>query len=262
MEVIPQKFYSYGDGVPAYKSGEWPGIRPSHWKGSRLLLKPIKIKDKIKEKPHLRHIEIKQSEEFKFRPGKRQLEPFSEESKLSKVGKRYIEPHYTEPKIYLKNLNNRPPDQIGIGKEIPLFQSMRHGYILKDSNECLVEDLMTRKGRILSMSQQRNNFNVYNPGDKIYDSVEYSPDFFKMEGIVVGSTHKIRLKKTVKKGDDNFYSTLDLNVKTLNPNKKWKQKCVIDELSQDQSYVNQLLSFDENVLGLKKKEEAKGNVKK
>ena len=83
-----------------------------------------------------------------------------------------------------------------------------------------------------------------------------------MEGIVVGSTHKIKVKKTVKKGEDNFYSTLDLNVKTLNPNKKWKQKCVIDELSQDQSYVNQLLAFDENVLGLKKKEEVKGNVKK
>ena len=162
----------------------------------------------------------------------------------------------------MRNLNNRSTDLIGVRKEIPLFESMRHGYVIKDSNEYLIEDLMTRKGRILSMSQQRNNFNVYNPGDKIYNSVEYSPDFFKMEGIVVGSTHKIKLKKTVKKGDDNFYSTLDLNVKTLNPNKKWKEKCIIDERVQDESYVNGLLMFDENVFGLKKKEEVKGNVKK
>ena len=262
LEVIPQKNYNYGDGVPAYKSGEWPGIRPSHWKGSKLILNPIRIKNIENEKPRIKHIELKPSPEFKFRPAKKLLKPFSEDSKnsiISKAGKRYIEPHYTEPKIYMKNISMRPPEQIGIGKEIPLFQSMRRGYKFDNTKQFLVEDLMTRKGRILSMSQQRNYFNVYNPGDKIYNSVEYSPDFFKMEGLVVGSTHKIRLKKTVKKGDDNFYATLDLNVKTLDPLKLWSKKSYINERKSDESYVQSLLNFDENVLGLKKKkEEVKG----
>lgn len=42
MEVIPQRVFTYGDGIPAVKSGEWAGIRPSRWKGSKLILKPIK----------------------------------------------------------------------------------------------------------------------------------------------------------------------------------------------------------------------------
>lgn len=46
MEVIPQRVFTYGDGIPAVKSGEWPGIRPSHWNGSKLILKPLK-KNKI-----------------------------------------------------------------------------------------------------------------------------------------------------------------------------------------------------------------------
>ena len=263
LEVVPQKNYTYNDGVPAYKSGEWPGIRSSHWKGSKLILKPIRIKNSENEKPRIKHVDVKPSPEFQFRPAKKILPPFSSDLKISKAGKRYIEPHYTEPKIYMKNISMRPPEQIGIGKEIPLFQSMKHGYKFDETKDFLVEDLMTRKGRILSLSQQRNFFDIYNPGDKIYNSVEYSPDFFKMEGIVIGSTHKVRLKKTVKKGDDNFYATLDLNVKTLDPNKFWNNKCIFNERKSDEGYVQGLLNFDENILGLKKKkDEPKGNVKK
>ena len=40
LEIVPQKTFSYGDGVPAYKSGEWYGSKPNHFIGSKLILKP------------------------------------------------------------------------------------------------------------------------------------------------------------------------------------------------------------------------------
>ena len=43
MQIIPQRIYTYGDGLPAYKSGEWPGSKPCHFNSSKLILKPIKI---------------------------------------------------------------------------------------------------------------------------------------------------------------------------------------------------------------------------
>lgn len=41
MEIVPQHVFTYEDGLPSYKSGEWPLKRPSRWKGSKLILKPI-----------------------------------------------------------------------------------------------------------------------------------------------------------------------------------------------------------------------------
>lgn len=43
MEIIPQHNLFYEDDCAiSYKSGEWPGIRPSKWRGSKLIMKPIK----------------------------------------------------------------------------------------------------------------------------------------------------------------------------------------------------------------------------
>lgn len=44
MEVINQRTY-FLDGQPAYKAGEWPGKKSSHWVSSKKILQPIK-KDK------------------------------------------------------------------------------------------------------------------------------------------------------------------------------------------------------------------------
>ena len=40
LEIIPKHTFSYGDGIPAYKSGEWYGSKPNHFIGSKLILKP------------------------------------------------------------------------------------------------------------------------------------------------------------------------------------------------------------------------------
>ena len=49
----------------------------------------------------------------------------------------------------------------------------------------------------------------------------------------------------------------------MDPNKFWNNKCIFNERKSDEGYVQGLLNFDENILGLKKKkDEPKGNVKK
>ena len=63
LEIVPQHTYSYGDGVPAYKSGEWYGSKPNHFIGSKLILKPIKRPEKEFKIGHSIHFPPKYSEE-------------------------------------------------------------------------------------------------------------------------------------------------------------------------------------------------------
>ena len=65
VEVIPQKTFHYGDGVPAYKSGEWYGSKPNHFIGSKLILKPIKHPEKEFKIGHSIHYPPKYSKEYK-----------------------------------------------------------------------------------------------------------------------------------------------------------------------------------------------------
>jgi hypothetical protein len=246
LEVIPQRVYNYGDGVPAYKSGEWPGKRSSKFAGSKLILKQNRYKI-IKENYFpggVKHFPPRQSEEFKYVSGKKSVPPFLHDDSFRPT-RRPIEPLYSELPVHPRNIGIRPPDQIGTDNCAPLFVTKRHYPPLKNFEpEFNVENLMTRKKRIFSLQEQRNLIDVSYPGDKLYRCVENSPDFFKLEGIVVGSTNRINHKKTTRKGSDNFYSTLDLNIKILKPEKLWKSKVINDEIKEQEDYVNQLENWD------------------
>ena len=121
LEIIPQNTYSYGDGVPAYQSGEWPGSKSSHFKGSKLILKPIKNPEKPFILSHLVHFPQRYSEEFKFVPGRRILHPIVHDN-CYKPTKRYIIPKYSEPKIYQRSISRRPPEQMNSDIITPIFQ--------------------------------------------------------------------------------------------------------------------------------------------
>ena len=84
------------------------------------------------------------------------------------------------------------------------------------------------------------------PGDKNYKCVENSPEYFKMEGLIVGSTNKLNLRKNTRKGEDNFYQTLDLDVKVLNDDKIWDNKLNKESMDSDQNYVKNLNQWEEN----------------
>ena len=85
------------------------------------------------------------------------------------------------------------------------------------------------------------------PGDKNYNCVENSPEYFRMEGLIVGSTNRLNLNKTTRKGEDNFYKTIDLNIKVLNRNKIWGSKVFLDSLNYDKEYVEKLNSWESKV---------------
>ena len=254
IEIIPQHYFSYGDGVPAYKSGEWYGSRPNHFIGSKLILKPIKLPEKEFKIGHSIHFPPKYSEEYKFIPGKRKLNPFIHDDSY-KPQKRYIEPKYSELPVHPRNVGIRPPGQINSDFIAPLFQKkIRASYSRDNSkNEYGVESVMNRKKRILSLYEQRNKMINTNPGDKNYKVVENSPDFFIEGGLIVGSTNRMNYNRTTRKGNDNFYQTLDLGIKVLNDDKLWKSKIAKENMDMDKNYVVNLNKWEENTFEEKKR---------
>ena len=85
-----------------------------------------------------------------------------------------------------------------------------------------------------------------NPGDKNYKCVDNSPDFFKDGGLIIGSTNRINYNKTTRKGEDNFYQTLDLGIKVLNDDKLWTSKITKENMDMDMNYVANLNKWEEN----------------
>jgi hypothetical protein len=258
LEIIPQHTFTYGDGVPAYKSGEWYGSKPNHFIGSKLILKPIKQPEKEFKIGHSIHFPPKYSEEYKFIPGRRKLYPLVHDDTY-KPQKRYIVPKYSELPVYPRNIGIRPSGQINSDFIAPLFQKkIRVSYSRDNSKiEYGVESVMTRKKRILSLYEQRNKMIDTNPGDKNYKCVENSPDFFKDGGLIVGSTNRMNYNKTTRKGDDNFYQTLDLGIKVLNDDKLWKSKITKENMDMDKNYVANLNKWEENTFEENNKENKK-----
>ena len=253
LEIIPQNVYTYGDGIPAYKSGEWPGSRSSRFQGSKLILKPISNNEKPFKLGHLVHFTPKYSKEYKFIPCRRKLYPIPHED-FFKPSRRYIVPKYSEPKTYHRSISRRPPEQINSEIISPLFPKKIRVFPpgQDEKKEWMVENSMTRKKRILSLYEQRNKMFDTNPGDKNYKCVENSPDFFKEGGLIVGSTNRMNYNKTTRKGDDNFYQTLDLGIKVLNDDKLWKSKINKENMDMDKNYVVNLNKWEENTFDEKK----------
>ena len=246
MEIIPQHTYTYGDGLPAYKSGEWPGSKPSRFTGSKLILKPISKPPKDFFICNSRHFLPKYSEEYKFKKGLKLIQPVIHEE-IYKPKKRPLKPLITEPIIYVRNRSSNPKDNLfdPNAKEYPLLQrKKRVENIGKSLTEYNVEDIMNRKKRIFSLEQQRNYMRNGKPGDKNYTCVENSPDYYKMEGLTIGSTHAINMRRTQRKGEDNFYQTLDLNIKIMNRNKIWGFRELVESLKFDKAYVKGLNNWE------------------
>ena len=70
--------------------------------------------------------------------------------------------------------------------------------------------------------------------------------FFKEGGLIVGSTNKINYNKSMRRGEDNFYQTLDLGIKILNEDKIWDKKLTKETMDSDQNYVKNLNQWEEN----------------
>ena len=85
-------------------------------------------------------------------------------------------------------------------------------------------------------------------GDKPYRNVEYMPKFFEAGGLIVGSTNSLNYQKTTSLKENNFYSSLDLTMKSLNPEKLWTNKVLKEESDFDNDYVKKISKWDKTVL--------------
>jgi len=94
----------------------------------------------------------------------------------------------------------------------------------------------------------RNGLPFEIPGDKMYKNPEYSPGFFKNGGLIVGSSNRIKYDKTVGKRGNNFYETLDLNVKTLDHHKNFENKEKQKDLDYQFNFVKNLDAWEDNIL--------------
>lgn len=260
LEIVPQHTYMSKDGIPVYKSGEWIGSKPNHFVGSKLILKPIQKPEGPFKLGHSVHFPQRYSEEYKFKPHRKKLYPIDHED-IYKPSKRIVQPVYTEPNVYPPHFYENPPqNQLNSNFIHPLFPRKIRMIKSKDNTssvddkEYTIEEKMNRKKRVYSLFDQRNHLINHFPGDKPYKIVENSVNFFKEGGLIAGSTNRIKYNKSMKKGEDNFYQTLDLRIKILDKKKTWDYKVNEENMIKDKNYVLSLNNWEKNTFEEEKKD--------
>ena len=262
LEIIQSPVYRLENGIPAYKSGEWEGIKPNHFGRTRLLLKQIRNNDNPKKLIHKKIIQ-KSSSEFTFKPSKKQVNSYFENIQRKnniKYGRKYIEPNNLRNIIKINRCSSinsiRPKDNYTINSIILPKISIKNdekpinyrNISFSSSSELNIENLMNKKKRIYSLEQQRNYYRECNPGDKNFRYAECSPDFFKEGGLIVGSTNRIRITDNFNKLRNNIYQTMDLNKKTLDINKLWKSKILKEREKSEADYVFNLEQWEKQYI--------------
>ncbi len=113
--------------------------------------------------------------------------------------------------------------------------------------EVPIEKEFGPKNRIRNLSNMRNGYPVSAPGDKSYKNPEYSINFFLEGGLIPGSTNIYKYNKTVSKKNHFFYETMNLDYKSLDPKKLWKNKEKQELTEYDSNYVKMLSIWDKTV---------------
>ena len=253
LQVVPAPLYRLENGIPAYKAGEWEGIKPNHFHRTRLILKQIRNDGPIKY-PHKRIIH-KSSSDYEFRPSVKLVNSYFEnieKNRKLKFGRKYIPEDSINMHKLIRypniNIKIRPKDNFTSGSTVlPIISvkkddnsQVNKNISFSNSSEINIESTMNKKKRITSLEQQRNYYKKINPGDKNYRYAEHSPDYFKEGGLVVGSTNRIRITDNFHKLRNNIYQTMDLNIKSLDHSKLWKNKLKQESDINDNSYVHKL----------------------
>ena len=253
-KYIPQKEYLI-DNIPAGKYGEWPGIKPNHWKGSIKIIKPIQMNRILDD--GIYEIE-KNRKHFKERFGfekeyKQQKRLFSASNLIYEEKKEGLRPIKFRP-APIKTAFDRKhfPQKYGIEK-IPFYKGIKTFYNNNEEKgkmkEITLEKIINRKKRIWSIEQKRNGMKVRIPGDKYYKCSEHFPTYFKEGGLIPGSTNAINYNKTQSRKEYNFYETLDLTKQILDKNKLWENKLKKENFDFDKKYVEKLIyDWEKNIL--------------
>lgn len=259
IQYIPQKPYLI-NGELAYKSGEWLGSKGSHWNSSLKVLNHIRDASVLNPNPSLpllgrRHFEEKRGKEMEEFSKKKliKLEP-----KLEKTSIKHILFKPKEEKEYKKIKISTPGKS---NQEAKLFTHSKKKFKEKLYPDYkLIEQEFGTKRKINTVEERRNGLSVVIPGDNLFKNPEWTDNFFQKGGLVVGSTNRWNHNKTERKGNNNFYETIDLKIQTLDPNKLWNNKVKKEELDGQLNYVKSLNIWEESIFG-KEQEEVKKEIK-
>jgi hypothetical protein len=255
LKIIPSPLYKDSNGIPAYKSGEWPGIKPNHFERTRLMIKQLRKKLDYERKSSSRYIPEKRSNEYMFKPSlklvKSYLENVRKQHQIDKGRKHEFDCLNKISDTYDNNLfftRNRKLEKIKSSSLIlPKLKKeikTRNLVLYRSLSELNVEKAMTRKKRINSLEQQRNYYSIVNPGDKNYRYAECSENFFKEGGLIPGSTNILRYSENYNQIKNNIYEHMDLNVRSLDTDKIWNNKLERERKEREMRYVLNLENWD------------------
>ena len=270
LKIIPAPLYKDKDGIPAYKSGEWPGIKPNHFERTRLMVRQIRKNIDYERKLSYKHIPEKRSKEYNFRPSVKLVNSYLKSIKNNRY-KNYINKERKQNIDSFKSASDNYDDNIFFGKKrnkdkiianhsliLPkLFKKINNFHSLSEIN---IGNLMNRKKRILSLEQQRNYYKLLNPGDKNYRYAEYSQDFFKEGELIPGSSNRTRISDNYNKIKNDIYKFMNLNVKSLDVNKIWNNKIKKEMEDNEIQYVTNLENWDN--IHIKDKDDTKNDDKR
>ena len=250
---IPQYQYLINN-IPAGKYGEWPGIKPNHWKGSIRIIKPFQQNQIFGEgecpiEKNRRHFKEKFGFEKPYKPPKRLFSAFNLKHEDKKEG---LRPINFKPNPVKSAFDRRHfPEKFG-QERIPFYQGIKTFYPsghCQSFNEISLEKQIGGKKRIWTLGDKRNGIRSANPVDKYYKASEEFPTYDKDGGLIPGSTIAINFNKTRSKKSYNFYETLDLTKPTLDRNKLWENKVKMENLEFDKKYVEKnILNWENNIL--------------
>ena len=280
VQILSSPLYRDENGIPAYKSGEWEGSKPNHFGRTRLMLKPILKNGNYQPKLSHKPITQKKSVEFIFKPSKKPVISYFKniEAKQLKPSRKYIDPASLRKDSKSRNnksssINSlKPKDNFKSNSIVlPKISVKKNNKIENDKNinycssELNLENMMNKKRRILTLDAQRNYFKRISPGDKNYRYSECSPDYYKEGGLIVGSSNRIRISDNYYKLKNDIYKTMDLNVKSLDVNKLWKNKVKKERENSEIDYVSKLEQWEKEYINEDEnkdkdnKNKAKGN---
>ena len=255
LKIIPSPLYKDSNGIPAYKSGEWPGIKPNHFERTRLMIKQLRKKLDYERKSSSRYIPEKRSNEYMFKPSLKLVKSYLENVRkqhqidkgrkhefdcLNKISDTYDNNLFFTRKRKLEKIKSSSLILPKLKKET----KTRNLVLYRSLSELNVEKAMTRKKRINSLEQQRNYYNIVNPGDKNYRYAECSENFFKEGGLIPGSTNILRYSENYNQIKNNIYEHMDLNVRSLDTDKIWNNKLERERKEREMRYVLNLENWD------------------
>ena len=255
LKIIPSPLYKDSNGIPAYKSGEWPGIKPNHFERTRLMIKQLRKKLDYERKSSSRYIPEKRSNEYMFKPSLKLVKSYLENVRkqhqidkgrkhefdcLNKISDTYDNNLFFTRKRKLEKIKSSSLILPKLKKET----KTRNLVLYRSLSELNVEKAMTRKKRINSLEQQRNYYNIVNPGDKNYRYAECSENFFKEGGLIPGSTNILRYSENYNQIKNNIYEHMDLNVRSLDTDKIWNNKLERERKEREMKYVLNLENWD------------------